>query len=89
MTSPLPGAKPGETLALGPNYRWMVYQCRDGLAAAIYVGGALLRRDRRGWWRADARGQRVPVADRDVAELVGTAPPTWPVIDEQYPLVIP
>ncbi|HXH57704.1 hypothetical protein [Iamia sp.] len=84
---PCPGARPGETIAAGPGYRWIVYVTDDVVAAACYADGRLLRRDLAGWWTAGPRGQRHPVADRTVAAIVGTAPDGWPVLDEQAPLL--
>lgn len=85
---PSPGARPGETIAIGPGYRWAAYGIDDGtMRAACYVGGRLLRRDLRGWWTAGPVGQRQPLPDRTVAALLGTAPTWWPVLDEQAPLL--
>ena len=85
---PCPGAQPGELIAAGPGYRWRVYEVTDGtMAAAVYLDTGLLRRDMRGWWVAGPAGGRVPVPDAVVAELVGSIPDAWPVLDEQAPLL--
>lgn len=84
---PVPGVRPGETIALGPDYRWLAYETEGQVAAACYVAGRLLRRDMAGWWVAGPRGERHPVPDRIVAALVGTAPEGWPVLAEQAPLL--
>lgn len=84
---PCPGARPGETIAAGPGYRWLAYQTDGTMCAACYCDGRLLRRDVAGWWSAGPRGQRHSVADRSVAALLGTAPDGWPVLDEQAPIL--
>lgn len=87
-THPSPGARPGETIAIGPGYRWAAYRIDDGtMVAACYLDGRLLRRDLHRWWTAGGHGQRQPVADRRVAALLETAPLGWPVLDEQAPLL--
>lgn len=84
---PAPGARPGETIAVGPGYRWTVYGIDGTTVAACYLSGGLLRRDLSGWWTAGPLGERRPVTDRDVASAVGTAPDDWPVLAEQVPLL--
>ncbi len=84
---PCPGARPGETIAIGPRHRWMAYQADDEVVAAVYVDGRLLRRDMAGWWRAGPGGERMGVADADVAPLVGSVPDGWPVLAEVAPLL--
>jgi hypothetical protein len=85
---PCPGARHGEVIAVGPNHRVIAYEIDGTMAAAVYHGGSLLRRDGRGWWTAGARGGRIPVADTAVASLVGAIPDAWPVLAEQAPLAI-
>jgi len=84
---PCPGARPGETIAVGPTYRWMAYAATDEMVAACYVDGRLLRRDVAGWWCAGWPGERLPMADGAVAPLVGSPPDGWPVLAEQAPLL--
>lgn len=85
---PCPGARPGETIAVGPGHRYIAYQADEGMVvAALYLDGRLLRRDLAGWWCAGPRGERHPVADRDVAALLGSVPDGWPVLDEQAPIL--
>jgi hypothetical protein len=75
-------------VGIGPGYRWLVYQVDGTMAAAVYVGGRLLRRSADGWWTADFYGRRVPVADRVVRAIAaGTAPPGWPIFAEHVDLV--
>lgn len=81
-----PVGQPGEVIATGPDHSWIVYAEGGDLFAACYLAGRLLGRSRRGWWVAGPRGERRPVADRDVAPLVGTAPPGWALLAEQVPL---
>lgn len=80
-------ARPGETIAIGPGYRWAAYGIDGTVVAACYLGGRLLRRDLAGWWTAGPRGERHPVPDRTVAALLGTVPAGWPVRAEQAPLL--
>lgn len=82
-----PVGQPGEVIATGPDHQWLVYREDDGTTCAACYSRGLLRRDLGGWWAAGPRGERRPVADRDVALLVGTAPPGWPVFGEQAPLL--
>lgn len=84
---PAPGVRPGETIAIGPGYRWVAYSTEGVMVAACYPAGRLLRRSVAGWWTAGPRGERHPVADRTVAALVGTVPAGWPVLEEQAPLL--
>lgn len=84
---PAPGARPGETISVGPEHRWVAYESLGTMCAAAYLQGHLLRRDLAGWWITDVIGGRVPVDDLTVARLVGTVPDGWPVLEEQAPLL--
>lgn len=87
VVRPVPGARPGETIATGADHRWTAYQTDGQIVAACYANGGLLRRDLSGWWTAGARGQRCRVDDSTVAAVVGTVPDGWPVLPEQAPLI--
>lgn len=87
VAHPVPGARPGELIAVGPRHRWIAYQVDDQVVAAAYLDGALLRRDLCDWWAADLLGQRGAVPDVIVAALLGTVPAGWPVLVEQAPLL--
>lgn len=87
VAHPCPGARPGETIAVGPGHRYIAYQADGMMVAALYIHGRLLRRDLAGWWTAGPRGQRHPVPDLTVADLLGTVPDEWPILDEQAPLL--
>lgn len=85
---PAPGARPGELIAAGPlGYRWVAYQTDGVIVAACYLRHRLVRRDLQGWWYAGPKGIRCLLPDRVVAQLVGSAPDGWPVLEEQAPLL--
>lgn len=83
---PCPGARPGETIAIGPGYRWIAYATEGVMVAACYSQGGLMRRDLRGWWVAGFLGERLSVKDPVVAGIVGTGPDGWPMLQEQVGL---
>ncbi len=84
---PVPGARAGEVIAVGPRHRWIAYGIDGYVVAASYLDGRLVRRDLTGWWTAGPRGERCPVTDADVAALVGCVPDGWPVLAEHAPLL--
>lgn len=80
--------EPGEVLAAGPgDVQWIAYAVNGETYAAARVGGYLVGRDDRGWWRAGEQGERLAVGKPALELLKATPPPDdFPVLVQPPPV---